>query len=154
MTGYRSDPQIIAVISLLDLYGPQFYPPDKTGVRHQYEWGKQEVERRLKGFTRFRHFFAVHELEAWLLSAPEIFPRPVAEAVAKWGPMPEEINFTEPPKARLKAAYRRHLQWDYKETVDGVKLFSKLDPAIACKKCPFLKEMVDELVALAKASGI
>ena len=139
---------------MLDLYGPQFYPSGKTGIRDRYEWGQREVEGRVKGGPRFRHFFAVHELEAWLLSAPDIFPRPVAEVVAKREQMPEEVNFTHPPKARLKAVFRSHMRRDYKETVDGVTLFSKLDPSVACKKCPFLKAMIDDLVVLAKAVGL
>ena len=32
---------IIAVISLLDLYGPTFYPNDLTGGRERYEWAKK-----------------------------------------------------------------------------------------------------------------
>ena len=41
---YLEGPQrgeIIAVIGLLDLYGPTFYPPNKTTAADRFAWGKR-----------------------------------------------------------------------------------------------------------------
>ena len=35
---------VIAVISLLDLYGPTFYPPDRTTVSECFLWAKKKSE--------------------------------------------------------------------------------------------------------------
>ncbi len=41
-----------------------------------------------------------------------------------------------------------------KETVDGAILFHKLNPEEAYHRCPHLKEMLDEMLVLAQASGL
>jgi hypothetical protein len=64
---------IIAVISLLDLYGPTFYPEDCTDSKTRYDWAKKYIEYKVDQ-PKFFQFFAVHEVEAWLLSEPKIFP--------------------------------------------------------------------------------
>ena len=51
--------EIVAVIGLLDLYGPMFYPPDKTTVDERFAWGKEHFEKEV-GLDKFRLFFAVH----------------------------------------------------------------------------------------------
>jgi len=78
--------EIIAVISLFDLYGPDhddFYPAGRKNSRERYNWAKQELEKRVN-HIKFRQFFAVHETEAWLLSDPTIFPSagPAADAAS------------------------------------------------------------------------
>ena len=65
---------IIAVISILDLQGIPIYPPDKKSVKQRCEWAKIYMEEKVNN-ERFHQFFAVHELEAWLFSQPEIFPK-------------------------------------------------------------------------------
>ncbi|QFY41853.1 DUF4276 family protein [Candidatus Methylospira mobilis] len=71
LNGPRKD-EIIAIISLLDFYGPTFYPVHLTGYEARYDWAKQYIEKKV-GQPKFFQFFAVHEVEAWLLSNPEIF---------------------------------------------------------------------------------
>lgn len=58
---------IVAVISLLDLYGPTFYPNHIHSCDERYQWGQKYIEDKVN-LPRFFHFFAVHEIEAWLLS--------------------------------------------------------------------------------------
>jgi hypothetical protein len=67
-----SQKDIIGVIALLDLYDPTFYPKDKTTALERYHWAKEELERQV-GHPKFRQFFAIHEVEAWLLSEPNLF---------------------------------------------------------------------------------
>lgn len=112
-----SKDDIIAVISLLDLYGPTFYPDkaSESGVR--YDWGKQYLEA-IVDQSKFFQFFAVHEVEAWLLSDPEIFPQKVKSALPKKIDRPETVNFTEPPAKLLERLYSQHTHRSYKKVVN------------------------------------
>jgi hypothetical protein len=146
--------EIIAVVGLLDLYGPEFYPPDKSTAEDRYAWGKAYFEQEV-GLARFRMFFAVHEFEAWLLSQPDIFPKEVKNAMpnAKTS-LPERVNFNEPPAKFLDRIYKQATKKNYKKTTYGKQLFPKLDPSLAAAKCPYLKAMLDEMLQLAKATGL
>jgi hypothetical protein len=144
---------IIAVIGLLDLYGlpNNFFPSRLSDAQARYDWAKQKLEGEV-GESRFRQFFAVHELEAWLLSDPSIFPRGIREVFPASVRSPESVNFNEPPAQLLERLYQKKLGRPYRKIVDGSNLFSRLDPEIAYRKCPRLKEMLDEILRLAKAS--
>lgn len=146
--------EVIAVVGLLDLYGPNFYPADKTTTEERYVWGKTQFEREV-GLERFRMFFAVHEFEAWLLSQPDIFPREVKEALpnAKTS-QPERVNFNEPPAQLLDRIYKQATKKNYKKTTYGKQLFLKLDPFVTVSKCPYLKIMLDEMLQLARTAGL
>lgn len=146
--------EIIAITGLLDLYGlpGNFYPSHLAEAKERYEWAKQELQSRV-GHEKFLQFFAVHELEAWLLSNPELFPREVRNAFPGSVANPESVNFNQPPGKLLNKLFREKLKRNYKKTVDGYELFSKLDPEVAYLKCPRLKEMLDEMLSLAKDGG-
>ena len=51
LTDARS-PDVIAVVSLLDLYGPTFYPPDKATVSERHAWGTEYMEGRVREHFR------------------------------------------------------------------------------------------------------
>lgn len=138
---------IIAVIALLDLYGPTIYPPDKQSTTERYEWAKQELERRV-GSPGFHQFFAIHEVEAWLLSDPNIFPAEIRSSLKV--PTPETINTDKPPAKLLDELYMSRLKRHYGKVRDGRNLFEKLDPATACRKCPALASLLDEMLRLAQ----
>jgi len=145
--------EIVAVIGLLDLYGPTFYPPDKRTSDERYAWGKAHFEKEV-GLANFQIFFAVHEFEAWLLSQPDIFSRDVKNALLNKAAYPERVNFDEPPAKLLDRIYLQQRKQYYKKTTYGKQLFGKLDPTIAVAKCPYLKAMLDEMLILAKAAGL
>lgn len=145
--------EIIAVIALLDLYGPTFYPPDKTGAAERFAWGKHHFEKQVD-LDRFRFFFAVHEFEAWLLSQPDIFPREIKNALLAKVVRPEQVNFDEWPAKLLDRIWKQQTNRTYKKTTYGKQLFEKLDPAVAAAKCPCLKAMLDEMLTMAKAAGL
>lgn len=149
LNGPQKD-EIIAVISLLDLYGPTFYPGNLTQYDDRYNWGKQYIEQQV-GHTKFYHFFAVHEVEAWLLSDPDIFPFKVKNAFPSGVQNPETINFDEPPAKLLERLYPQHIGRSYKKVVNGKELFGKLNPEVAYQKCPKLKELLDKMLELASA---
>ena len=144
-----SKDKIIAVISLLDLYGPTFYPADLTERDKRYLWAKQMIEDKVKE-KNFYQFFAVHEVEAWLLSQPVIFPANIRNAFPDKIAIPETVNFDEPPAKLLDRLYQQHTKRTYKKVVNGRDLFSRLDPAIAYEKCPRLRELLDKMLALAR----
>lgn len=140
---------IIAVISLLDLYGPTFYPEHKKHSNERYKWGKKHIESKVN-HPRFFHFFAVHEVEAWLLSQPDIFPIKVEKALPSKIKNPESVNFHEPPAKLLERLYPLHVKRSYKKVMNGKELFDKLNPDIAYHKCPRLKELLDKMLELAQ----
>jgi len=143
--------EIIAVISLLDLYGPTFYPQHITASEERYNWAKKYLEDSV-ALPKYYQFFAVHEVEAWLLSEPGIFPLAVQRAFTKKTDHPETVNFDEPPAKLLERLYHLHVRRSYKKVVNGRELFGKLDAEAAYKKCPKLKELLDKMLELAKAS--
>ena len=63
LTGPNNN-EIVAVISLLDLYGPTFYPDFLKESKKRYDWAKKEIEHKVNQ-PKFFQFFAVHEVEAW-----------------------------------------------------------------------------------------
>jgi len=144
---------IVAVIGLLDLYGPTFYPVDKTTAHTRYVWAKQKIETEV-AHPKFRQHFAVHECEAWLLSQQEVFPEEVKSALPPKCAQPETVNFDTPPKMLLQKLYRERLRSTYKEVTHGAELFAELDPNLAHRKCPRLREMLDDMLALANAAGL
>jgi hypothetical protein len=147
----RSD--VIAVVSLLDLYGPTIYPDHLQSAVDRDQWGRDHIEKKVN-HKRFRHFFAVHETEAWLLSQPGVFPAGIRKVLPKKAATPEQVNFNEPPACLLKNLYMQIIRKPYKKVVDGGQLFGKLDPEVAYGKCPRLKALLDEMLTLAKAAGL
>jgi hypothetical protein len=98
--------------------------------------------------------FAVHELEAWLLAEPKGFPERVRKALPGKCSKPETINFNEPPAKLLDKLYKAKLKKGYRKIVDGVDLFSKLDPTTACEKCPQFRALLNDLLRLSKEAGL
>lgn len=141
--------EIIGVIALLDLYGPDFYPAHLTGAGERYDWAKSEIEREV-GHPKFRQFFAVHETEAWLLSQPELFPAEVRRGFPGRVGQPETVNFTEPPSRLLSRLYKDSFHRTYKKIVDGRELFDRVEPEIAYNKCPKLKALLNEMLHMAQ----
>jgi hypothetical protein len=60
---------------------------------------------------------------------------------------PEQVNFNEPPAKFLK----RILGGRYKKTVHAKNLFPKVDPQVAINKCPHLRILAEDLLAIAKS---
>lgn len=143
---------VIAVISLLDLYGPTFYPDHLLKSNERYDWGRKHMEEKVNN-PRFFQFFAVHEVEAWLLSQPDIFPLQIRKAFPNKIQNPETVNFDQPPAKMLERLYSLHIKKSYKKVVNGKELFGKLDPDVAYQKCPKLKELLDQMLQLAEPSN-
>lgn len=151
---YLSDPKandLIGLVGLLDLHGLP-HPPNVVSSNDRLNWWTTEIEKRV-GNPRFRVFFAVHDIEAWLLSQPEIFPRNIQGELASKIRDPERIDFDEPPAKLLQRVYRKVTDREYKKVTHGSELFRKLDPNVACAKCLQLKRMFDHLLEEAVRAG-
>ena len=140
---------VIAVIGLLDLYGPTIYPASKVKAAERSAWAKADLEKKVNR-AEFSQHFAVHETEAWLLSDPTIFPVEVRKALADKYPHPERVNSEEPSAKLLDKLYKAELKRGYRKTVDGKNLFGKLNPEVAYQKCPSLAALLDEMLRLAE----
>ncbi len=146
---YFAKRDVIAVIVLLDLYGPTFYPRNCLRADDRFSWAKEHLER-VVGEGRFFQFFAVHEVEVWLFSDPAIFPTVVRKDVENLSRTPEGINGTDPPSKRLIKVYSKHTKRRYKKVVYGKDLFRKLDLQVAYNKCPYLKLLLDNMLELVR----
>jgi hypothetical protein len=116
-------------------------------------WATRRFESAV-GHEGFRMFFAVHEIEACLLSDPRVFPREVASALLAGGGRPEAVDFERPPAKLLDELYRTKLKTRYKKVTYGPSLFGKLDPEVAYGRCPNLKRMLDTMLELARRAGL
>jgi len=146
---YLSEDDIIGVIALLDLYGPTIYPNNKQSASERYKWAKDYLEKKV-GDPGFRQYFAVHETEAWLLSDPHLFPTAVKNSFPGRVQNPEEVDFDQPPSKLLGKLYREKTKRTYKKVTHGKELFDKLDPELAYQKCLRLKELLDDMLKMAK----
>jgi Domain of unknown function (DUF4276) len=142
---------VVACIGLLDLYGPTFYPERMVDAAARLAWAKDDLEKRVDN-PRFRQYFAVHELEAWLLAAPAVLPRELRNSLPK--SPPETVNFLEPPARLLDRLYLSRLDRRYRKTIDGTNLFRALDPAVAYAKCPNLKLLLDDMLRIGTEAGL
>lgn len=144
----RTGSDVVGAVGLIDLYGPTFYPAHLASVDARYEWAKAHLERKVD-HPRFRQHFAVHETEAWLLSEPTLLDKAVRTALPGRAAQPEVVNFNEPPAKLLDRLYSEKLGRRYKKVTDGALLFERLSPDAACAKCPSLKRLLDDMLALA-----
>ena len=140
---------VIAVIALLDLYGPTFYPPDRKSVGERLQWAKTYLEKQVND-PRFRQHFAVHDIEAWILSQPEVLPVSIRKRLPAKTAKPETINFDEPPAYLLNRLYEEATGRSYKKRTYGEEIFRRLDPQLVSEKCPYFRAFADDLVDLAK----
>jgi hypothetical protein len=137
------------VVGLIDLYGLPENRIDLSACVSIQE-KVSAARRQIKGLVpdelrgRFHQHFAVHEVEAWLLAYPDKWPPKVQGQIARRPP--EQVDFREPPARFLK----RILGGRYKKTVYAKNLFPNVDPQIAVAKCPFLKLLAEDLLAIAK----
>ena len=151
---YLSVPKgdVVAVIALLDLYGLQLpYPVEAISAAERIAWGTEHLQQQAAE-ARFRQFFAVHETEAWLLSQPGLFPAEIAKSLKGKVEKPEMVNSDEPPAKLLDRLYKSATGRGYKKVTEARNLFPRLDPNLAYAKCPSLKELLDEMLALARSA--
>jgi hypothetical protein len=148
---YLSSPaanEIFAVVGIVDLFGLEF-PASCGTLTEKYDWATRKFEKAVN-HPKFRMFFAVHEIEAWILGAPTVLPTDVRNALPKSAANPETVNFNEPPGKLLNRLYRDKLNRRYKKTTDGTNLFRQVDPREAVEKCHYLRRALQSLLDLAR----
>ncbi len=148
--GPRFGERTTGVFGLLDLYNPSFdkiWPKWAVSRDDRIAWAVEQVENQVSS-PMFRMFFAVHEVEPWILSQPDILPfkEKLSGQELKRIAQPETVNFTNPPAGWLKERRRRNLGKEYKKTTDGPRLMQKLDPTVIQDKCPQFGKIVDFMV--------
>lgn len=139
--------QCLGVLGLLDLYGSGLDYPAEATVPDKCRWARRHLEEAVPS-PRFRQHFAVHEMEAWLLSDPGIFPPAIRGQLPS--AEPEDVDFEDHPSALLGRTYWRILGRRYSKTVDGATLFRALDPELAASRCPHLRMLLEDLLHLAR----
>ncbi|HOC92079.1 MAG TPA: DUF4276 family protein [bacterium] len=143
--------EVIAIFGLLDLYGLPEKCKGGNTVDEKTNFARKKIIESLPKECRpkFHQHFAVHELEAWLLSDPKIFPNEIK--LPGCCDNPETVDFDTPPAKLLKELFRKNKKnYSYKKTIDGVNLFKKLSPDTVRDKCPNFKKFTDEILAAAK----
>lgn len=149
----RGGGDILGAVGLLDLYGLPFYPPGVETVGDRYTWAKRHIEGKVAQ-PRFTQHFAVHESEAWLLGDPSGLPASVRRALPGSSAKPETVNFDQPPAKLLARLYREKERRGYKKTTDSINLFMDASPERAYAVCPYLRLLLDEMLAKARAAGL
>jgi|HubBroStandDraft_4_1064222.scaffolds.fasta_scaffold106897_2 hypothetical protein len=136
------------VFGLVDLYGIPAnrinlaeFPSVAAKVLAAREYIQTLIPHRHRGL--FHQHFAVHEVEAWLLSDLTVWPQDARAHITKRDP--EKVNFNEPPAKFLKRILGR-----YKKKTTAMNLFPKIDPNVAYARCPHLKALLDDLLRVAK----
>ena len=150
-TMHLDSSDVLGVVGLLDLHGP-VCPPHCTTPDKRRDYLRERLEKEVDS-PRFRQHFAIQELEAWLLSDPNIFPPAVKKALPQKVHAPEHCSGPDLPGALLARLYREKISRDYKKRVHGSELFAKLDPTIAAAKCPALRALLGDLLALARSAA-
>jgi hypothetical protein len=145
--------ETIGLIALLDLYGPTIYPGHARTVDQRVAWARKHFESKVD-HPKFRMFFAVHEIEAWFLSQPALFPKPLQRSLMAKARDPEGVNFDRPPKVLLERLYREKMKREYREVTQGREFLSQLDPVAVARACPHFRAMIEEMVAMAGAAGL
>jgi hypothetical protein len=145
---YLDEDRANFVVGLVDLYGIPASRVDlsqSATVKEKIESARAYVRNLVpqQYRNRFRQYFAVHEVEAWLLAYPEEWPSKVRAQIKKR--LPEQVNFKEPP-----AKFLKRILGSYKKTTIAMNLFPKVDPQVAIDKFPYLKSFMDDLLRVAQ----
>jgi hypothetical protein len=145
---------IIGHIGLADLYGFPQYPDSVKSIKQRSDWARKKMVEKVD-HPKFRMYLAVHEVEAWLLSDPSIFPGGIRRALpTRAFEEPETVNFDEPPAKLLHRLYMQEFQRGYKKRVHGKALFHDLKPQKVYEKCAHFQQMLDDMIALAQPAGL
>lgn len=145
----RRGKEVLAVIALLDLYGPT-YPGGIQTMEEKLHWLRKQMDEDRAG--RFLVYCAVHETEAWLLSQPSIFPKEISKHLEAKSKQPEMVNSEDPPAKLLDRLFKEKLKRGYQKVTDGNKLFPLLDPQVAAARCPQLRDLLKSMLDLAQAT--
>jgi len=145
---YRRDPRVIAVFTLIDLYGMNRVQhsihdglADKIG--RVKTWLRNEFENDLVSF--FYPHVAVHEVEAWLLAEGRCVAKRLKDSKIQSDPNAETKNFIDHPSKLIDSLFKSRRGDGYHKTNDGTPLFKCLQFELVYDTCQYFREFYDEL---------
>ena len=145
------------VFGLIDFYrcGLHFVRPkaqDTDTLARRVEHLESQIHELIPTGCR-RHFhqhFAVHEIEAWILSDEEPLHKRLGDSQLGPWPRPEEVNLNKSPSTQIMELYWNKRRESYQKTTDGENLLRKANPDRIYEKCPYFREFVDEVLEACK----
>lgn len=149
---YRKDRGVIAVFTLLDLYGLNrvSFPKDAT-LQQKVDAAKRWLRSNTLGVDAefFHPHLSVHETEAWLLAEGASLGER-AGVKLKPAPNAEEINFDQPPSKRVNDCFSKRRDGGYRKITDAPPLFKRLAFDPVHKTCRYFREFYDDLASVAR----
>jgi hypothetical protein len=145
---YLNEPEVLAVFTLVDLYGMdrvthQQADPLDDKVARVRAWFSNRLEHR-RAHDFFPHV-CVHETEAWLLAEGTALARRLSDASVKPDPQAELKNFQLPPQRRINDLFKKNKGESYQKIRDGRPLFSSAQFEPVYSTCRFFRAFYDDL---------
>jgi hypothetical protein len=133
------DPQVTAVIGLVDVY------PNFSSAREAKDFLRQTAG----GNPRFYPHAAQYEVEAWILPYWKDICRRVGVQRAAPGQNPEQVNRLRPPSHHLADLYQlARPRKKYVKTIEMAAILRGKDLIIAAEQCPEFKSFLNTLLEL------
>jgi hypothetical protein len=153
---FRKDRDVVAVFTLVDLYGfnrVAFQAHATVGqkVEAARAWLREGASDVDPGF--FHPHLAVHDLEAWLLAEGAALAERLHHRIAPH-PRAEELDFERPPGKLVDDLFQKHRKEAYRKTIDGPPLYKSLAFDLVYQSCLYFREFYDDLQSTAKAARI
>jgi len=150
--GSTKDARVVAVFTLIDLYGlggPPYPKAASVAQKHSIarDWLQGQVPLLDAGF--FHPHFAVHDIEAWLLAEGTALSSRLQHKL-KPEPKAESIDFDQPPSKRVNTLFLQHRKHAYRKKLDAPTLFKQVSFEAVYTTCPYFKVFYDDLANVAR----
>jgi hypothetical protein len=134
-----SDPQVIAVVGLINVY-PNF---------HSAEEAKAFLRQAAENTPRFYPHAAQYDVEAWLLPYWDAICKRLGVRQNAPGPHPEEVDLSSPPSQRLQELYRlAKPPRRYVKPIEMAAILRGKDLTVAAGRCPEFRALLNTLLTL------
>lgn len=146
---YRRDSRVVAVFSLIDLYGMNRvkHNPDDDLAQKVSRAKKWQLDNFEPSF--FHPHISVHEIEAWLLAEGDCVAQRLKDSKVVPDKNAESKNFDNPPSKRIDTLFKSNRRGDgYHKKIDGLPLFKCLSFQPVYDSCKHFREFYDNLKAV------
>jgi hypothetical protein len=150
---YLDDPNVIAVFTLIDLYG-------MDRVNHHHSDSLDQKVTRVRDWLRsglsskrLADFFphvAVHETESWFLADGQALAQRLGDQGIGPDPQAELKNFQRPPSKKVNELFLSRKSDRYQKIRDGRPLFAAIQFERVYKACPYFRVFFDDLRSVAR----
>ncbi len=152
---YLDDPDVLAVFTLVDLYGMNLVshqPNDEldTKVHRVQNWFYTQVQQHPRARDFYTHV-SVHEVEAWILAEGEALSQRLRDPRIRPDPHAERRNFQRPPKKLINELFWRNKKTRYEEIIDGRPLFTNMSFKTVYDCCPYFRKFYGDLKAVGRS---